>query len=354
MDFRNKIKSYIPKSWKNQWKTEIQNEKKQKYLFGWTDPDDRFQRSRKKNIFHPKNERLSAFSNFFQEKIITGDIFQTYGYIMSIIGLFLIFLSGYIVVFSPYFKISPNQVIIEAVTPWIDMAIAYRVLESTYGESIFLINETEIAKKLKQQLKNIASIDINTLYPNGIKILIKWAPIYFDTTITGIPQKKWWLSKNGVLVPENDLWEIKTPYHLNITSKMLSWDFFLNYKQWISEYNMWIISKIFEIFNSEWADLKLGRSGYFSGENELHIILESGTKIIFSLQNDADKQAGNTPKFILDQLVTLRTFVTTNQSRILNGSISYIDARIPWKLFVCSDPVPCKKNLVLIYGEIYK
>jgi cell division septal protein FtsQ len=53
------------------------------------------------------------------------------------------------------------------------MAIAYRVLESTYGESIFLVNEAEIAKKLKQQLKNIATIDIGTLYPNGIKIIIK-------------------------------------------------------------------------------------------------------------------------------------------------------------------------------------
>lgn len=354
MDFRNKIKSYISKSWKNQWKTEIQNEKKQKYLFGWTDPDDRFQRSRKKNIFQSKNEKFTAFSNFFQEKVITGDVFKTYGYSMSIIWLLLIFLSGYIVVFSPYFKISPNQVIVEAITPWIDIAIAYRVLESTYGESIFLVNETEIAKKLKQQLKNIASIEISTLYPNGIKILIKWAPIVFDTTITGIPEKKWWLSKNGVLVPSNDLWDIKTQYHLNITSWILTGDFFLNYKQWISEYNMWIISRIFEIFTSEWADMKLVRSGYFTWENELHIALESGTKILFSLQNDTDKQSGNMPKFILDQLITFRTFIANNRNKILDGSLYYIDARIPWKLFVCSDPIQCQKNLTLIYGEIYK
>jgi cell division septal protein FtsQ len=113
-------------------------------------------------------------------------------------------MTGYIVVLSPYFKISPNHVIIEP-TPGIDIAIAYRTLESTYGESIFLVDEAAIARKLKNQLNNIASIDIRTVYPNGIKVLITGTPILFDTTITGIENKKWGLSKNGVLVPESDL-----------------------------------------------------------------------------------------------------------------------------------------------------
>ncbi len=354
MDFRNKIKSYILQWWKKQWKKEVQNEKKQKYLFGWTDPNNVFKRSRKAHFFYSKNEKLNAFSHFFQEKIITGDIFKTYGYIMSLIGLILIFLTGYIVIFSPYFKISPNQVIVEATNPGIDIAIAYRILEWTYGESIFLINEADIAKKLKQQLKNIASISINSLYPNGIKVLITGAPIIFDTTITGIPGKKWWLSKNGVFVPENDLWEIKTQYHLNITSGVLVGDFFLNYKQGISEYNMGLISRIFQIFSTEWIDMKLSRSGYFTSENELHIVLESGTKIIFSLQSDADRQPGIIPKNILDQLITFRTYITNNRNKVTDGSIKYIDARIPGKLFVCADAVICQKNLILIYGEAYR
>lgn len=354
MDFRNKIKSYISKWWAKEWKTEVQNEKKQKYLFGWTHPNEQFKRSRKTPIFGKKNEKLSMFSNFFQEKIVTGNIFHDYGNIMSVIGLMLIFLTGYIIVFSPYFKISPNQVIVEASTPWIDIAIAYRVLESTYGESIFLIDEADIAKKLKAQLKNIASISINSLYPNGIKVLITGAPTIFDTSITGIPDKKWWLSKNWVLVPSWDLWDIKIQYHINITSWDFIGDFFLNYKQGISEYNMWIISHIFDLFTTEWPDLKLARSEYFSGENELHIILESGTKIIFALQNEADKQPGNIPKYILDQLITFRTYLTNNHDRVVDSSITYIDARIPWKIFICSDKIICQQNLILIYGEAYK
>lgn len=354
MDFRNKLKSYIPNWWKKEWKQEVKNEKKQKYLVKWAHVDDIFKRSRNTNILSSQKRKLTAFSSFFQEKIITGDIFQTYGYIMSIIGAILIFLTGYIVLFSPYFKISPSQVIVEAITPGIDIAIAYRTLEWIYGDSIFLIDEANIASKLKSRLKNITSININRLYPNGIKVLISGAPIVFDTTITGIPDKKWWISKNGIFVPEADLNDIKTQYHLNISSRTLIGDFFLNYKQGIEEYNMEIISRIFEIFASEWPDIKLTRSGYFEWENELHVTLESGTKIMLALQNDKEDQSWGIPKNILDELVTLRTYISNNRVHINDGSISYIDARIPGKLFICSDKIICQKNLILIYGEAYK
>ncbi len=354
MDFLNKIKSYISIGWKKQWKKEIQIEKKKKYLFGSIDQDSSFQWKRKKKFFHTQNENLIAFSNFFQDKIFTKDIFHTYGQAMSIIGLILIFLSVYIVIFSPYFKISPNRVIVEAMSPGIDIAIAYRTLESTYWESIFLIDESEIATKLKSQLNNITAIDIGTLYPNGLKVLITGAPILFDVTITGIPNKKWGLSKNGVLVPETDIADIKTQHHLNITGSNLIGDFFLNYKQGITESNMWLIIKIYEIFGSEWPNLKIWKSQYFAWENELHITMENGTKIIFTLQNDTDKQNGPLPKYILDQLVTLRTYISNNSETITSGSITYIDARIPGKLFICSDKTLCPKNLVTIYWDTYK
>ncbi|MBC7503779.1 hypothetical protein H7169_02325 [Candidatus Gracilibacteria bacterium] len=357
MDFRNKLKSYISrltKGGKKQWKKEVQKEKKQKYLFGASDPDDIFKRSRNTSKLYYQKERITAFSSFFQEKIITGDIFKTYGYIMSMIGLMLILLTVYIIAFSPYFKISPNQVMVEAMTPGVDIGIAYRALEGIYGQSIFLLDEADIASKLKLHLKNLEAVSIDRYYPNGIKVLITGAPILFDTTITGIPDKKWGLSKNGVLIPEKDLGETVIKYHLEITAENLIGDLFLNYKQGIDEYNMTTISRVFEIFTSEWSNIKLTKSRYFLGENELHIILDSGTRLIFALQDDSEKRPGTISKNILDELVTLRTYIASNRSRITDGSLSYIDARIPGKLFVCVDKVICQKNLILIYGEVYR
>lgn len=114
------------------------------------------------------------------------------------------------------------------------------------------------------------------------------------------------------------------------------------------------VLRIFEIFTSEWQDITLARSRYFVRENELHIQLESGTKIIFALQDDVSQGVGDAPKNIREQLITLRTYISANRARLMDKSISYIDARIPGKLFVCSDPVVCQKNLTLIYGEAYK
>lgn len=117
---------------------------------------------------------------------------------------------------------------------------------------------------------------------------------------------------------------------------------------------MRIISQIFEIFATEWTSMKLGHSRYFVQENELHITLESGTRIIFALQDDSEKRFGMIPKNILDELVTLRTYIVNNPAKLTDSSLAYIDARIPGKLFVCSDKTLCQKNLILIYGEAYR
>lgn len=357
MDFRNRLKSYISgltKWGKKRWKKEVQNEKKQKYLFGAATDDDRFQRSRNTSKIHTGVKSYRAFSTFFQEKIITGDLMRNYGYMMSMIGLMLILLSVYIVAFSPYFKISPNQVMVEAMTPGVDIGIAYRALEWVYGQSIFLLDEADIARRLKSSMHNLAWVSIDRYYPNGVKVLITGAPILFDTTIAGIDEKKWWLSSNGVLIPERDLGETLPKYHLDLTAPGLIGDLFLNYKQAIKESDMSIISQIFQIFSTEWTSLSLGRSKYYTAENELHIILESGTRTIFALQDDSETKNGAIPKNILDQLITLRTYISSNPTKLTDGSLTYIDARIPGKLFVCSDKVVCQKNMALIYGDIAK
>jgi hypothetical protein len=188
MGFRNRIRSSLGKWTQKQWKDDTRDEKRQKYLFGSI--SEGFERVRsKKTIFSGKN--FQTFGRSFNETIRDIRLVQDYGYLMSMIGLMLILLSSYIVIFSPYFKISPNQVIIESATPGIDIALAYRSLEGIYGQSIFLLDETAIAKRLHAGLKNLQSVTIDRLYPNGVKILITPALIWAHATIQGIPEKNW-------------------------------------------------------------------------------------------------------------------------------------------------------------------
>lgn len=355
MGFLDKVKSYIPKNSKKQFKKEVQSEKKQKYLFGWQEGSDSFTRSRNTSKIKQWGKKLEKFVTFFQGNIFSRDTIKQNANLMAMIGLVLILLCIYIIAFSPYFKISPNQVLVEASTPGVDIGIAYRALENTYGESIFLIDKDEITRNLKSSLKNIESVSIDRLYPNGVKVLITWSPILFDTTITGIPEKKWWLSSNGVLIPANDLGKTSTKYHLELVGNSLIGDVFLQYKQAISGQTMHTIAKIYEVFESEWKDLTLARSRYFLAENELHITLESNTKIIFSLQDDSPIQKPNEiSPVVLNELITVRTYITENRSKLIDGSIIYIDARIPGKLFICRDEKPCVSNLLLVYGDVYK
>lgn len=354
MDFRNKLKSYISMWWKKEWKEEIKNEKKQKYLFWVDQPNDQFRRSRNTSHLYKSKKWIITFTSYFQKNFSPSNLIKTYGFLMSMIWSMLILLTIYIVAFSSYFRISPNQVLVESLTPWVDVGIAYRALEWIYGDSIFFINEQDIANKLKLYLKNLESVSIDRFYPNGIKILISSTPILFETNITGIGNKKWWLSKNGVLIPENNIGKNKPKYSLDITSSELIWDAFLAYKQVISEYNMVHILRIFEIFDSEWPDLKIIHAQYFVWENEIHIQLESGIRIILVLQYDITQETWDAPKNIREQLLTLRAYISKNHVRLTDGTISYIDARIPWKLFVCSDKVICQNNLILIYGEVYR
>lgn len=81
-----------------------------------------------------------------------------------------------------------------------DMNIAYRAMEETYGKSLFFLDETETALLLKKHLKNISDITIDKLYPNGIKVILRGFPITYTTNIYGL-QKQWNMTENGVLIP---------------------------------------------------------------------------------------------------------------------------------------------------------
>lgn len=89
-------------------------------------------------------------------------------------------------------------------------------------------------------------------------------------------------------------------------------------------------------------------------EKELHLSLESGTKILFALQNDATAMSiTDRMNYVKQQLITLKNYISSHRKDLTDGSISYIDARIDRKLFICREKIACQENLVMIYGQTY-
>lgn len=364
MDF-HKIKNFFQKRKKPEtFHEKIVREKQQKYLFR-ADEEEIVVKSRgkKPNILEktlgkkPKNKhskKPEQFSGFFQYpmKSIIGE--RDLRHIMGFVGILLFGIIIYILAFSPYFKISPNKVLIEALNQGIDTNIVSRSIEGIYGQSIFAINEAEIAQKIKENQKNAEQIRIDRLLPNGVKILVRSLPINFDASIFGVENKRFGISSNGVLVPLSDIKNEDFSHHLTLVSKDLAAELFLDYKKVVTDKNMLVIAKIFELFDKEWADLKIANANYFVLENELHIVLESNTKIIIALQAEQDTPGTDFSQGLLSQLLALQTYINTNRSKLIEGSMTYLDIRIPGKIFACADANTCKKNLVNVYGAAYE
>jgi hypothetical protein len=186
---------------------------------------------------------------------------------------------------------------------------------------------------------------------------VKSLPIQFDATIFGVENKRFGVSSNGVLVPIADMTTTEFSRHLRLVSNELQNELFFGYKKVISDRSMFVITKIFELFEKEWPDFTVASANYFVMENELHIVLESNTKIIFALQGEVGATGNDFSKNLLEQLVTLQTYINsnnTNRTGLLNGSTMYLDVRVPGKIFSCPDSVNCKQNLISVYGRVYE
>lgn len=350
MDFLKWIRNFSKKYKNREFQSEIKKEKQQKYLF--RDSPTQIHTSRW-GIFREKKRALKPFTNFFQEKIDkTVHVFFWDSRILGYLWLLLILLSSYILIFSSYFQISPSKVLIEAVNEWIDINISYRAIEDIYGKNLFFFDEESLALNLKKYQHNIETINIDRLYPNGLKIIITSAPIAYKATVSWREWKVWWLTSNGVLIPSS-IEKLEAYRWFDIFLK-IGEDELLDYKNIIPETKLLAISKVIEIFWEQWPDIKLGRARYLTDENEFHLALENGWKILFALQDfTITENKNDIYENLKNQVITLKAYLEKNRSIVESDGLIYIDVRVPGKIFVCRIKDICTKNLSNIYNNSY-
>jgi hypothetical protein len=177
--------------------------------------------------------------------------------------------------------------------------------------------------------------------------------IKYITHIAGISTKFWYMSENGVLIP-SDTDEISTGslMEMHISSDSLKNELFLDYKQGIDESTSYLISKIINLIEREMPELKLKKFYYLYAEQELHLELQNGTKILMILTDENASEVSKSKdglEYIKTELIGLKNFHETDKNALINGSIRYIDIRIKNKLFICKEESICKKNLINIY-----
>lgn len=113
--------------------------------------------------------------------------------------------------------------------------------------------------------------------------------------------------------------------------------------------------KVLSFFGDNWSDLHIGTLYYLEKENEIHISVGADTRILLTLQDfSQDLKERLLYNHLKSEMATLKVYIEKNKAEVMSGSISYIDARIPGKIFICKDKIQCQKNLITVYGETYK
>lgn len=130
-------------------------------------------------------------------------------------------------------------------------------------------------------------------------------------------------------------------------------DIRLDYTEILNESEALIIKKTIALFEESWPSLGIDKILYLNKENELHIILKNKTHIFFTLQ-DFTKKTGETQDYqhLRLQLLTLKTFIENHKEEIENHAYTYLDTRIPGKIFICKDSPLCNQNIKTIYPDI--
>ena len=153
--------------------------------------------------------------------------------------------------------------------------------------------------------------------------------------------KYYFVTSNGILIYDRGGKVSEFPV-LDIVDPELVESNFLDYKAGISAAHMERILLTKKGMSVLFPELHIAKYSYFRLENELHIFLESGGRIIISLDGTEERQ-----------MKTVEYLNKQEKNILETGGFSYMDVRIPGKVFICREEAICIRNLSRIYGSYY-
>lgn len=217
-----------------------------------------------------------------------------------------------------------------------NMNIAYKAVDNIRNEKIFKINELDTFNKLKSYQDNIKSIDLKIVFPNTIKIEVESYKEVFNININWID---YILVENWTIIPWNHSKNLK---FINII-KNIDKNKFIEYKKIFNPFYIEKINNIISKLEENIINIKIKNLYYYDVERELHIEIENGNILIFSIDDDIEP---------LEQIEKLVIF-NKDYSSITDNKIIYIDLRIKNKIFYCpiESEYQCNENIKSIYNK---
>ncbi len=203
------------------------------------------------------------------------------------IAAVLVLLSGYLIFGSTYFRISPSKVIVERLDSGSDVNIAYKSIEEFYGAPIFSVESRAVASAVIAMQKNIREARVSKLYPNGLKIVLSSWPPEFVTYFPSL-ERYYGVTGNGILVYARS----RNPElaEISIIDPDLAEAGFLDYREGIAEESMKRMLSLRDAMKEALPGIVISKYAYFRLEQEVHVSLDSGARLIFSLDGTDRRQ----------------------------------------------------------------
>jgi hypothetical protein len=260
---------------------------------------------------------------------------------IAVVGIVLIASSIYLLGFSSYFRIAASQVVVERTDTLSDINIAYKSLESAgvYGASILSIDTDKIRSDIMTLQPNVENVEVDRLYPQGLKIILSSSEPVFSTSLPG-EKSSYLVTRNGVLVYEKSP-DPNLPKFELVNPEFVEAGFY-DYRPIADTDTMAKIDEAVRLLTKAFPTVRIEKVRYFAAERELHIPMESGTILIMELDSDVSRQVAG-----------LSVLDNAKPGILERGEYAYIDLRVPLKAFLCRERAVCMKNLKRIYETVY-
>jgi len=245
------------------------------------------------------------------------------------VSIAILCLWTYLLFYSEYTTIKTINIYRE----WalIDINRSYSIVDYLRGNNLLSADSSTIAQRLQRSQSSISEIRINKDFPDTINIYLNSYTPVFQT------ENHFILSNGSIIVKEEDVFpDIQKIY---LSEDISQYD---DFQQKIAPETLESIANILSESNKNILAFTPNQIFYFLKEREIIIRDDVWTLYIFDLEKSAENQ--------IKQLAIYEK-ESAPDSRWL---LSYIDLRIPDKLFLCNRDLQsvCLNNINQIYGNI--
>jgi len=273
---------------------------------------------KKRKWYNLKLDFLNVKSNFNNKILINIGFLLFLGFI-----LFLIF--------WPILRV--NKIEITRKDYITNINIAYKSVDDIRWKSIFLVNFDNIKQKLKKYQPDIKDVKLKIAFPNLLKIEISSYSGLFNTDIKW---KNYIITYNGILVPLKKYSEIR---NIKIIYSKLDNIRIPDYKKVFDSKYINNINSMVNKLEENIVTVKIKSILYYVNEREVHLITDSGIRLIYDLTQSVDNQIKKT------------VILNKQYYKINKWSLVYIDFRVKGKIYYCSLKTKsvCKDHIKRIY-----